>query len=324
MIGSCWQRTITVWTTTLLVPFIFSSLPGNAAALELSGGLSLEAVNLSGENTYKTTFDGGHSLLKWPIDVKTVGIELVAAAGRTAEVELVLYAKPWMSSNGLMKDYDYLDESRYFNRAPHDGTDIYSESKVDSRAMVFQGRARIFPLQRKLFSAGFSAGYEYQEFDYHAYNTRQVGYGPWSDRTGSASGLVSQYFLQYDMYSLGLTFRSNIDDIFIFTLDASYLPYVTAKDEDDHLRRNRVSLSDTRGNGYQAEISGLFKVYKRLYLSSRVNVRTIRTDGSQNQYWYGDDPSTSNFNDTGSSFRGVGVRIDQESLLVTVGAQYRF
>jgi len=313
-----------ILTTSFLVFLISSFVSGNAAALELSGGLSLDAVSMSGENSYKTSFDGGHSLLKWPIDVKTVGVQFVAAADRTFEVELGLFTKPWNYSNGKMKDYDYLDESKYINRAPHDGVDIYSASKVDSRAMIFQGRGRIFPLQRKLFSAGFSAGYEYQEFDYHAYDTSQYGYGPWSDRTGSATGLVSQYFLQYAIYSLGLTFRSNIDDVFIFTLDASYLPYVTASDEDDHLRRSRTSLSDTRGNGYQAEIKGLFKVYKNLYLSSRVNVRTIHTNGHQDQYWYGDDPNTPNFDDTGSSFRGLGVDIDQQSLLVTIGGQYRF
>lgn len=310
-----------------LIPCLFFLsffVSGEAAALEISGGLSLDAVNLSGENSYKTTFDGGNSLLKWPIDVKTVGINLTVAKDRTAEIEFGLFTKPWGFSNGVMKDYDYLDESRYAGRTPHSGADIYSESSIDSRALVFQTRGRIFPLQKPLFSAGFSAGYEYQEFDYHAYNTRQVGYDTWSDQTNSVTGLVSQYFLRYDMYSLGLTVRSSLEDIMIITIDASVLPYVTASDEDDHLRRNRLSLSKTRGYGYQADISGLFKIYKSWYLSSRINARTIHTDGHQDQYWYGDDPNTPHFDDSGSSLPGLGIKIDQETLLVTIGAHYRF
>lgn len=324
MTGPFLQRKILLMPAILLAFILSFFITVHAAALEITGSLTLDALNMSGENAYKTSFDGGRSRLKWPIDVKTVGVGLTVSADRMVEIELGVFTKPWFYSNGSMKDYDYLDESEYFNRATHDGVDIYSTSKVDSRALVFQGRGRVFPLQRKLFSAGFSAGYEYQEFDYHAFDTRQFGYGPWKDRSGSANGLVSQYFLQYDIYTLGLVFRSNINDVFILTLDASYLPFVAASDEDDHLRRSRVSYSDTRGNGYQAEISGLFKVYRNLFLSSRVNIRRIHTDGHQNQFWYGDDPNTNNFDDTGSSFRGLGVDIDQQSILVTIGGQYRF
>jgi hypothetical protein len=300
----------------------FGSL--TAHAFNVSGALTLDAVDMTGENSYKTTFDGGQSLLKWPIDVKTVGVDLLLTKGDTAEVELGLFTKPWGMSEGVMQDSDFIDESHYSGRSSHDGVDIYSESKVNSRALVFNARSRIFPLHMKYLSAGFSAGYDYQEFDYRAYNTRQVGYGTWSDQTNSVSGIVSLYSEQYDIYSLGLALKSSIDDVIIITLDAAALPWVTVSDEDNHLRRSRISMSTCRGSGYKTDFTILFKAYKNFYISSHCALSRMRTDGHQTQFWYGDDPATPHFNDAGDTLSGIKIRIDQQTFQTGIGATYRF
>jgi hypothetical protein len=291
-------------------------------AFNVTGSFTLNAVDITGENSYKTKFDGGQSLLKWPIDIKTVGVGFLLSGGNIVEVELGLIAKPWGLSSGDMRDYDFIDESP--GRPVHDGVDIYSRSTVDSRALIYNIRSRIFPVRTKFLSAGLSAGYEYQEFDYRAYDTSQVGYGTWSDQTSSVSGLVSRYSPEYNIYSLGLALKSSIDDILIITLDASYLPLITTRDEDDHLRRSRLSMSTGRGTGYKTEITTLFKAYKNWYVSSRCGLSRIRTDGHQTQSWYGDDPATPHFNDTGETISGIKVKIDQETFQIALGAMYRF
>lgn len=294
-----------------------------AHAFDVTGGATLKAFSMTGENSYTTTFASGQSKLKWPIDVKTAGITLTLSADDLLELELGLASDPWGKSSGHMKDYDYIDESRYPGRTAHSGVDIFSQSGLDSRALICSVRSRVLPLRYRYVSVGVSAGYEYQEFDYRAYDTRQVGFGPWIDQTSSASGPVSTYAAEYDIFSVGLVARSSIENVLILTLDASILPAVRVTDEDDHLRRSRLSTSSCSGSGYQTALSTLFKVSKRCFISTECALSRIHTYGDHEQYWYGDDPASS-INDTGQRLTNISAEIDQKTFRASIGAVYRF
>jgi Omptin family len=295
-----------------------------ADALDFKGKMTLNAFNMSGKNRNTTTFDGGKSSLKWPIDVKTAGASLTVSGDDVMEVEIGLIAEPWRDNTAPMKDYDYIDESNYPDRSPHEGVDIYSESTLDSKALILSIRSRVFPFRTRYLSAGVSAGYEYQEFDYRAYDTRQVGFGPWSDQSIVVSGPVSFYTVDYDIFSLGLVVRSAIEDVVTITLDASILPVVMTDDEDEHLRRSRVSNSSCDGYGYMSSLSTDFRVSEKWSISTLCGLSRIHTDGHTTQYWYGDDPATLHFNDTGQKLAGIDTEIDQDTFRVAIGATYRF
>jgi hypothetical protein len=296
--------------------FCFMTLSAiqKAEAFELSGMLTINAVNMTGENSYKTTFSAGQSLLKWPIDIKSPGINLALSNSNDSfELELGLIAEPWKENSDSMKDYDYLDESQFSGRAAHNGVDIYSESRLDSKALIYRIRSRAFPLRTRFFNAGFSAGYEYQEFDYRAYNTAQVGFGSWTDQTLSVTGPSSTYSVNYNIFSLGIAMKSSIENIMTVTLDASVLPLVTADDEDNHLRRSRLDMSSCRGSGYQLSVSTAFKTFKHWYISTECGLRRIHTSGHQNKFWY----------QTGMTDRND-VDIDQDTFQADIGVSYRF
>jgi hypothetical protein len=314
-------------TCRFLVWFILSVLLcGNqsAYAIDIKGALTLNVFNMTGENSYTSSFDGGKSILKWPIDMKTAGINLLLSGDDLVEIEIELMTEPWGQNAAPMKDYDYIDESRYTGRPTHEGVDIYSESTLDSRALIFGVHSRVFPYRTKDLSAGVSVGYEYQEFDYRAYNTHQVGFGSWDDQSSIVTGPVSFYALDYDIYSLGLVVRPVIEDVLTITLDASVLPYVVSNDEDEHLRRSRISISSCKGSGYQTSLSTAFRTSENWFISTQCSLRKIHINGHTSQYWYGDDPATIHYDDTGQTLANIDTKIDQDTFRLAIGATYQF
>ncbi len=241
------------------------SLYSSVHAFEYQGTISLEAVDITGKSSNLTTFNGGRSKLEWPMDARTIGIRVGLWARDIFEAEFSIAATPWVSNHNPMKDFDYLDER---GAQTHAGVDIYSENDLDSKVLLCALQSRIFPLRTRFISGGFTAGYRFEEFDYRAYNTRQVGYGPWENQTGNISGPTSIYSVNYNIFSLGLALKTRIEDTFIITLEACALPLVYAKDEDEHLKRNRVSYTSTSGTGYQASFSSLFKITGNWFISS--------------------------------------------------------
>jgi hypothetical protein len=289
-------------------------------AYEYRGTISLEAVDMTGCNSNLTVFDGGRSRLDWPIDAKTIGLRLGLSANGIFENEFDMAATPWTSNHSTMKDFDYLDETG--SQTHHDGVDIYSENDLDSKVLAFALHSRIFPLRTRFASAGFTMGYKFEEFDYRAYNTHQIGYGPWQNQAGKLTGPTSVYTVNYNIFSIGLALRALIEDSLIITLEASSLPLVYAKDEDEHLKRNRVSYTSTTGAGYQTSFSSLFKITGNWFISSSYSFTRIATNGHQDQYWYGDDPATSG-NDTGSGLT-IDAKINQKSSNAAIGITKRF
>ncbi len=292
------------------------------SALDYSGTVSIEAVNVTGSNTWVSYFESGSSKLVWPIDLKTLGLGLSLKGSDLFEVRFNIATAPWYTDSGYMKDYDYLIESQFSTKPEHDGVDLYSESELDSKALIMDLQARVFPLRTRFFSAGLTAGYRQEEYDYRAYNTRQTGYGPWQNQTAEVSGPTSFYSINYDIFSLGLALKSTLDNITL-AFEASALPWVGVNDEDEHLKRNRVLYSETTGSGYQTSFSGTYSFTNNWSFYSTYTYIRISTDGEHDQHWYGDDPITS-YDDTGASLLNVDTDIRQESSRIAIGVTRQF
>jgi hypothetical protein len=312
----------------LMLTFICVLLPASfsnpALAMEITGKVALDAVMMTGQSTNRTTFEGGVSKLQWPIDVKGPSISAGVTRGDFMDLDFGLFAEPWGSNNRVMKDFDYLDEGEFPGRLPHDGVDIYSETDLDSKALAMSVHSRVFPLRSWYLSAGLTAGYRYEEYDYRGYNTRQTGYGSWQDQTNTVSGPSSFYTVEYDIYSAGVALQSHVEDILLIALEASWLPLVYGSDEDEHLRRNRVTFTNTTGSGYQTSLKGSFTVAEGWAINSECLYARIATDGHQSQYWYGDDPATPSFNDTGYKLSGIDAELNQENFRFAIGTTCRF
>jgi len=293
-------------------------------AMEITGRFAVDAVMMTGQNTNRTTFEEGVSKLRWPINVKAPAVSAGVAVGDLLDMDFGIIAEPWGSSGRPMRDLDYLDESQFPGRTAHDGIDIYSETGLDSKALVMSVACRLFPLRTRYFSAGLTAGYRYEEYDYRGYGTSQTGYGSWQDQSSTISGPSTFYTVEYDIYSVGVALQTHIEDTMVLTFEISSFPLVYGSDEDEHLRRNRVSFTETTGSGYQTSFSGTFHVTQRWTIGSACRYARIATDGDQDQYWYGDDPATPGYDDTGYRLRGIDADLNQENFQLSIGTSCRF
>jgi outer membrane protease len=297
--------------------------PCRSDAAEMKGMVEAAIVSMTGHTKITTAYDGGRSVLKWPVDTLVPSLKASLSWLDTFEAQVGVASGAWTSSSGFMKDFDYLDESSW-NMQPHRGIDIFSRTELDSKALDISANARYFPLRSRFLKAGVCAGYSRKEYDFRGYGTRQWGYGPWSDQTQLTGGPTTHYWVKYDVYSVGLVLDTGVPGAFNLGVEASSLPVVHARDEDDHLRRERVSSSSTRGSGYRMSISGRLAIFERWALSLACAYERFSTDGRQSQYWYGDDGATHGLDDTGKGIKGIDADLDADFTSISVGVVRMF
>ena len=303
--------------------FLFANIHPLFAG-EISHTVKAELISLWGESSYEISFPEGVSKLEWPLDMRALGVAYGFDYSGLFEVDLSVATNPWGERNDFMKDYDWIDESYYSGRVPHEGVDVFSQSALDSKIFMVNADTRLFFYSSTPVSLALLAGYTYLEVDYRAYNTMQTGYGTWQDQSDMINGPTITYALEMTSIALGMSCRFDINEILIMTIDASYLPYVQASDEDNHLRRSRVSQSECTGTGTEVSLSTRFNFYRDWHLFTRCTRQRISTSGDQTQYWYGDDPATANLDDTGSSYSNIDAEIHQETFQIAMGIGCRF
>ncbi|MDI9525431.1 MAG: hypothetical protein ACOX3E_08640 [Desulfomonilia bacterium] len=315
------MRSVRTGITTIGILLIHLSV---LSAAEFDHRVLFEVVSLWGETTYEITPDIGISHLSWPMDMRLLGAGYALAYQDFIEVEFRVQASPWNESAHFMEDCDWINESRNPAWVPYDALDVYSWSFVDSKAFLLGSNMRIFPLSLPPASFGFVGGLHYQEADFKAYDARQIGYNSWRDYTGSVSGPVATYTVEYWFTHIGATFRVHADRRLYLALDTSYIPYARAEDEDNHLRRMRISRSEGTGFGRMFFLSLQYFFTDTWYASTTCSGLRIKTSGDQVQYWYGNDPATKNIDETGRGLAGIDAEIEQETFHVGLGLGCRF
>lgn len=293
-------------------------------AADLGHRALFEVSSLWGETMYEITPVDGISRLSWPMDMRLLGAGYALTYRDLIEADFRIQASPWSESARPMEDCDWINESRDPAWAPYDALDVFSRSTVDSKALVLESNVRIFPLSLPPASLGFVGGVHYQEADFRAYDTRQTGYNSWRNYTGSVSGPTATYTVEYRFVHVGASWRVHADRRLYLALETSYIPYARAEDKDNHLRRMRVSRSECTGIGRMFSLSVQYFFTDTWYASTDCSGLRINTSGDQVQYWYGDDPATQTFDETGRGLAGIGAEIEQETFHVGLGFGCRF
>lgn len=306
-----------------LVFFLFVQAPFLAAG-DFSHTVDVEMLSMWGDSSYEISFTEGHSRLEWPMDMHALEATYTVCYRDVLEIDMSMAAKPWTQNQDVMEDYDWVDESYYSGRADHDGVDIFSQSDLDAKIFMMNANSRLFFFTYKPVSFALLAGYNYCETDYRVYNTRQVGYGSWQNQSDIINGPTITYALETKSVSVGMSCRLHMGRQAVITLDAAFLPYVKASDEDNHIRRFRVSQSECTGTGTEISISTRFNMYKNWDIHTQCTKKHISTSGDQTQYWYGDDPATSSLVDTGSYLSGIDTDIDEDLFQISLGIGCRF
>ncbi|MBI4727705.1 omptin family outer membrane protease [candidate division TA06 bacterium] len=131
------------------------------------------------------------------------------------------------------------------------------------------------------------------------------GYRETVDSLYYAGMNVSDYEVTYNRIMTGAQVKTKDAAKVGFSLKAFYSPWVKASDYDNHLLRFKESSTEAKGKGYSLEGTIKVSVYTTragsiLSVGGGYSMLRIKATGSQIQKWYGDDPATDGFDDTGS------------------------
>ncbi len=290
--------------------------PSQSAPMFTTKALAIHSGFLQGHTKYHINFDGGASELEFPLDVPVWGVKGILGykqsesnMNETARLTFT-YLTNTSQDAGKMKDYDWLDNDN------HDGVDIYSESDTELKAEIFalDYLYNMYPDQK--ISFGPLLGYQVHKFKYRAFNTVQVGYGPYSSETASVSSKTIDYNVRYEAIYLGVGLFSGEIDKLTFNAGFGYSPWARASDRDDHVQRQKLSEGNAKGSAY------FFKGDAEWHFTSQWSVQVagqyqkFDTDGNQHQTFY--DPSLS-----GIVF-DIDDNISAQYYFMTIGIAYYF
>lgn len=265
---------------------VFTTL---AHAAEVKTSLGPQFGYISGHTTYHISSYSGtsgvESELEFPLRAVLGGLVLTASDGQT-DLE-VGFLTNITSGSGKLKDSDWLTSDLDIQETgqAHPGKDIYSESRIDLRAVVLEGAVKT-TYSLNGIDVLPTLGMVYQFFDFDAYDTEQVGYGPYASvYTVSVSGRTIEYSIGYFFFYLGPEVEGQWQQL---TLSAGvfFCPYVYASDRDDHLLRYKLSEAETDGTGYVARLSVSWQPQRGPRVSLQGRYLSLNTSGTQRQTFY--------------------------------------
>ncbi|RME65273.1 MAG: omptin family outer membrane protease [Nitrospirae bacterium] len=286
-----WKRLLKKATGVFSLAFLcVVAVYTHAHASEFETSLGPQFGYLSGHTTYHISSYSGssgvESELEFPLRAALGGLKLTARDEKmTLELGLMTNLT---SGSGKLKDSDWLTNDLDIQETgqAHPGKDIYSESAIDLRALIFEGS-----LKAKAYTIGPvvllpRVGGAIQYFEFSAYDTEQVGYGPYASLyTVSVSGKTIDYNVTYFFFYLGPEFEVNSEGLGL-SAGVYFCPYVYATDRDDHLLRYKLSEAETDGTGYMAALSLYWTSQRGPEVSLKASYIKLDTDGTQTQTFY--------------------------------------
>lgn len=271
-----------------------AKVQGNAAGVDLT----LELGKMSGESTYEiggkfigaTPSESGAyhfpiSKLEFPLNVTMAALsanvditDRFSVSGRIA--------KNLSQDAGQLKDSDFLGYT-----GDNTVLDVYSTSDADLDAKTYDVKFLYKLFSRPDQSLAVGAGYLYQKFDFVASDVDQwypslnaaYGYDIGHDIVG---GPVLTYNVTYKIPYVEIAAKARPTDSVRLAASLGYSPSVTAKDEDNHLLRSKLSKGSTDGTAILFNVEGRMDFAKNWFGTARYNYVNIDTEGKQTQTRY--------------------------------------
>ncbi|MCK5069630.1 MAG: omptin family outer membrane protease [Desulfocapsa sp.] len=266
--------------------------PAKSSAFDISIGSEF----MSGDTTYSIggaiNFSDGStgnvhfpiSELEWPLDVLL------------ARFNAELIINPKWRINGTIKtnitepDSHMIDRDWLTTSNPAQ-LDVYSESNISTfNAFIFDVDLEWIFMQRPSSQVYAGVGYHYQNFEFEGQAIHQYspsGY-PGVEYWGDGSVDIT-YEIAYKMPYLLIGAEHRFSPNFIMSGSLAFSPYVDAQDEDHHLARvpMKVSEGDMDGTAIMLDISGLYDFASSWFLEGGIHFTQIDVDGKQTQFTYG-------------------------------------
>ena len=307
-----------------LEPFLMRGMGSTLFRMEMTFPLT------GGEDIPEDMKGLGQSELEYPLDMFTAGLKwrFEPAGGETARgMGFTLGAWTNVSDPaGKMKDTDWFGARVSSGNTTTSSLVKFSYTESTAEPRWYGGEAGWdfgpFSLLGKQARYGLSVRAE--RFTY-----RMTGVEGWQRfpdsprvRVNTLSGqLVLTYALTRVMPRFFADIRLAEGRIAAWNATLSAGP-AFAWDHDDHVLRNKYS--DTYAFGFEAGVRSelAFRVSDRSRLVAAAELAYLRTKGTMDQHYYGDDPGTPDQNESGRDYKNVVNRII--GLAGGVSAGYRF
>jgi outer membrane protease len=261
------------------------------------------------------------SELEFPLDVYMAGVE-IAASGRLMNkmawsIEFGI-SKTVNDPKGVVKDSDWLEFPTY----EFDHKIQYTESDATIDGQSYDLRALIRLVDRPVFSLDGMIGYKHQDFSFDVigitgwYLDLDFNQIPFEDYLGQQ---VGAYKVFYDMPYVAVGPRLNVTSTLNINAEFGFSPIVKARDEDDHILRYKFSEGKCDGTvfmiaGNTAYIINPSAQNWNISIGVGYQMTIIKTTGEQSQRWYGDDPATSGYDDTGDQISGIEYELKSKQM----------
>lgn len=251
--------------------------------------ISIGSERMSGDTTYSTggpivhpngSIEYAHfpfSQLEWPLDIWLARIDAGVTIGSSWRINAVVKKNINDPANN-MEDSDWITPG---------SLDIYSESTIsDFDALIWDLDVEWVFIKRQAWDIYAGIGYQYQEFDYAGQGIYQYSPSGLPGFAAYGDGSVSiTYETNYKMpyFLLGTDFQ--ISPNFTMAGSFAYSPWVDADDEDYHLARIPVMVSqgDMDGDAYMFDVSGTYRFLSSWFLKAGFHYVKIAVDGNHYQ-----------------------------------------
>lgn len=220
------------------------------------------------------------------------------------------FAKKWglmFNAETNMTDYSgKMEDSDWgvWEGSPVSQLDIYSESDTEMEMFAFEGKLTYQLYQGYygenalnpaignsdiIFSYTVGLGYKYQKIDFDVYNLDQWYPSAPSEAHEYVNGLVLTYEAEYQIPYLELGMEMSAAEKFELGLSIAYAPFVSFKDEDQHLLRDKVNIADHGwdGEALMVNLNMRYYLYKDWYLQADFEAMKIKSEGQSKSYFGG-------------------------------------
>lgn len=297
--------------------------PGINVDFELSG------KQMDGHTTYRLTADEWlpwygtiyriKSELEYPLDVNMGGGALKFSGNIAEKLPWALtveYYKSLQDPGKFMKDSDWIEVPSY---------DIYefvqfTESDLTLDAKTYDVSLSIGVINRPVIKVFGKLGYLNQKFSFDVSSIRgwyldtaevRQHYEDYIDQQ------VLYYSVEYKMPYIGVDFEIYPIKLIDLNLQFAISPKTKGIDFDDHILRFKSSVADCSGTTLMGE--GLARLNLSV-IPGPVNwdigfgfeYLQFTLEGEQTQTWYGDDPASPGYDDTGNVSSGIDYEMESK------------
>jgi outer membrane protease len=278
---------------------------------EVSGEIDASLILLNGFTKYQIggdcTVNNNSGSVRFPISELEFPLTSEYASVKGAlEIKNFIriegsFNKNLAADTGKMKDSDwgylYYNYHSELPQTSPDSLDIYSESVAKLDATIWDINIGYRIVDKPKFTMLVALGFMQQYFDFTVSDLDQwyPSYFSYFGNTSAGkkydvypyhqfkSGRVLEYNVTYNIPYIKVNFGFKPIKQLVISSDLGFSPFVSAKDYDNHVLRDKISKGDCTGMFLKTNIDIKYFFTKYLYAGNQLNYLYIYTTGEQSQ-----------------------------------------